>query len=132
MSNDNEMKQYLKENGLPRRLVFKDGNIGEWIGKGAFRILFTVSNCYGPYTDAIAKELIKRYNPKPLLQLHWQFKDGHTEMRSQTDASIQEDIRKWVLQTKLDHSLPEGAQWMMCNEESEYFLWAVEPVKVSG
>ncbi len=23
----------------------------------------------------------------PLLQLHWQFTDGHTEMRSQTEAS---------------------------------------------
>ncbi len=118
-------EQYLKENGLPRRLVFQDGCIGEWIGKGCFRNLLAISNCYGIYAEAVAEELIKRYNPKSLLQLHWQFKDGHTEMKSQTDADIQKEIKKWVLETKLEYPLPEDAKWLMCNEESEHFLWAV-------
>ena len=53
-------------------------------------------------------------------------------MRSQTDVSSQEEIKKWVEETKKDHPLPEGAQWLIVNEESEHFLWAVEPIKVGG
>ncbi len=122
---DKTNEHYLKEHGLPRRLVFQDGSIGEWIEKGCFRILFSISNCYGCYAEAVGKELVKRYNPKHLLQLHWQFRDGHTEMRSQTDVSTQEEIKKWVLETNLEHPLPEDAEWVMCDEESEHFVWAV-------
>ena len=107
--------------------MFQDGCISEWIEKGCFRNLLAISKCYGVYAEAVAKELVKRYNPKPLLQLHWQFKDRHTEMRSQTDVSIsdREGIAKWVEETKKEHPLPKNACWLMVNEESEYFLWAV-------
>ncbi len=118
-------QEYLEENGLPRRLVFRDGCISERLKKGSFRNVLAISKCYGVYAEAIAKELVKRYNPAPLYQLHWQFKDGHTEMRSQTDVGARKEIKTWILETKLEHPLPEGAQWLMVNEDSKYFLWAV-------
>ncbi len=110
----NENQKYLEENGLPRHLEFRDGCIGEGIDKGAFRNLLAISSCYGECAEAVAAELVKRYNPKPLFQLHWQFlkKDGHTdhtEMRSQSDASTPEERKKWILDTKLKQPLPDGA-----------------------
>ncbi len=139
----NENEKYLKENGLPRRLVFQDGHIGEYIGNGggpgAFRNLFAISKCYGVYAEAIGKELVKRYNPAPVFQLHWEFND-RTEMKSQCcpeealhgnpNSTVQKEIRKWTKEVQDRHPLPEGARWLMVNEESEHFLWAVEPAEV--
>ncbi len=133
-------KKYLEENGLPRRLTFKEGCVGEQIEGGAFRNLFAISECYGEYAEAVARELVKRYNPAPLFQLHWEFEDGHTEMRSQTcpeemlhgkpDSTIEKEMRIWTRDVQERHPLPDGTRWLMCNEESEHFVWAVEPVKV--
>ena len=65
----------------------------------------------------------------PLLQLHWQF-DDRTEMKSQSDVSTEEKVRLWVAETKSEYPLPEGAQWLMVKEDSEYFVLAVEQLKV--
>ena len=66
-----------------------------------------------------------------LYQLHWQFKDGHTEMRAQKEFSIKKshtnpkEMVEWTKDVQKKHPLPEGAEWMMCTEESEFFLLAV-------
>ncbi len=135
-----ENQKYLEENGRPHRLEFRDGCIGEWIGKGAFRNLLAISKCYGVYAESIAKELVKRYNPKRIYQLHWQFEDGHTEMKSQAcpeemlygnpNSTAEKEMRAWVKSDQEQHPLPKGAKWLMVNEESEHFVWAAEPVSV--
>lgn len=56
-----------------------------------------------------------------LHQLHWQFKDGTTEMRAQRDINSYEDVRLFMVETNKDHPLPEDAIWMMCNDKSEHF-----------
>ncbi len=73
-----------------------------------------------------------------LYQLHWQFADGHTEMRSQfspeealhgnPNSTAGKEMRRWTKDVGERHPLPEGATWLMVNEESEHFVWAVEPV----
>lgn len=116
-------QEYLEKNGLPSRLVFLDGNIGEWLD-GGFRILFSVSECYGEYADAIGKELVRKYNGGLLLQLHWQFFD-RTEMKSQSGPLDEAAMRDWVRDVEERHPLPDDAKWLMINEESEHFVWAV-------
>lgn len=66
-----------------------------------------------------------------LYQIHWQFKDGKTEMRSQKDIDASNlfakaaALKRWIAEAKEDHPLPKGAQWLVCNKKSEHFLWAV-------
>ncbi len=139
---DSTNQEYLEENGRPHRLEFRDGCIGEIIGEGGcgFRNLLAVSACYGVYAESVAKELVKRYNPKPLFQLHWQFEDGHTDMRSQFSpeealydnpgTTPEKEMRKWTRDVQERYPLPEGVRWLMVNEESEHFVWAVEPLRV--
>jgi len=56
-----------------------------------------------------------------LMQLHWQFKDGKTEMRAQRDIMSREDMQKFIDETKISHPLPEKAIWMVCDDKSEQF-----------
>ena len=59
-----------------------------------------------------------------LHQIHHQWPD-HTEMVAQKDLSGDfSETREWVKEIKASHPLPQGAQWMMCNEKSEFFVWA--------
>lgn len=60
-----------------------------------------------------------------LYQLHWQFKDGTTEMRAQKEINTEAEMRSWQKGVAERHPLPEGAQWMVCNEKSEHFVMAV-------
>jgi hypothetical protein len=63
-----------------------------------------------------------------LWQLHFQYKDGHTEMIAQEDFPladaflVQAAFQKWALDIAAKHALPEGAIWMWCNEDSEHFV----------
>lgn len=64
---------------------------------------------------------------KQLLQLHWQFKDGHTEMRAQNEFKFErwktnKEFVEWLKEIQKTHPLPDGADWMVCNEKSEYFV----------
>jgi len=60
-------------------------------------------------------------NSGKLLQLHWQYKNGTSEMRTQREISSIEELLLFVRETQNGHPLPEGAQWLACNEKSEYF-----------
>jgi hypothetical protein len=60
---------------------------------------------------------------KMLWQIHHQFQDGHTEMIAQHEEMLPEQMRDWQKEIALDWPLPEGAQWLLCNEKSEYFVW---------
>jgi hypothetical protein len=58
-------------------------------------------------------------------QLHWQYKDGHTEFKSQHEFAEGDDMPKevtlWIDAARISFPLPEGVQWLMVSEESEYF-----------
>jgi hypothetical protein len=56
-------------------------------------------------------------------QLHHQFADGHTEFVSQRGQPKDNEFREWIEQGQKSHPLPEGATWLVCNEESEFFVW---------
>jgi hypothetical protein len=60
-----------------------------------------------------------------ILQLHWQFKDGTTEMRAQKDFGNDppnEELLPWINEVKKDHPLPKGAIWMMVGQGSPLFI----------
>jgi hypothetical protein len=61
-----------------------------------------------------------------LQQLHYQFKDGHTEFIAQNDITNHDEFRTWLEDVNQNHPLPDGAQWLVCNEDSEYFVWTEE------
>jgi hypothetical protein len=57
-----------------------------------------------------------------LLQLHWQFKDGTTDMKAQKEIVSNHVLQEFVEETKKSHSLPNKAIWMVCNEKSKHFV----------
>ena len=64
---------------------------------------------------------------KQPLQLHWQFKDDHTEMRAQKEFEfkrwkINKNYVNWIKKIQKNHPLPDEAYWMVCNEKSKYFV----------
>ena len=60
-----------------------------------------------------------------LIQLHFEFKD-HTEFVAQITFSTTDELRSWAHEISDRFPLPEGAQWMFCDEGSEHFVWAKE------
>lgn len=68
-----------------------------------------------------------------IYQIHWQFKDGKTEMRTQFEVadflctSEKTDIfRSQVDYAHKEHPLPDGAVFMICNEESRHFVGVID------
>lgn len=59
-----------------------------------------------------------------LYQLHWQYKDGSTEMRTQREVNSLDEMEVFVKETQEAHPLPDGAIWMACNERSKHFVFA--------
>ena len=59
----------------------------------------------------------------PLMQLHHHFTSGRTEFIAQKDVESHDAIRTWLRDVQKRHPLREGATWMICNEESEHFVW---------
>ena len=112
---------------MPEELVLTDGyEIGEYVGDGevtATRILLSPSECY--LNDEIVQledvihEIVRRYNfAFKLFQLHHQNKkDYSTEFVSQASICCQKHMNLWWEQVAKDHPLPEGHQWMICNED---------------
>ena len=66
-----------------------------------------------------------------LYQLHHQSKEDTTvtEMVAQEESEEgtwwNEKVREWWKSIAEKYPLPEGFQWLMCNEKSEYFTNAV-------
>lgn len=69
-----------------------------------------------------------------ILQLHHQLQDGSYEFRAQ--SAVFKDAMKpqafldamwsWVWDVKSRHPLPDGAQWVMCNQDAEMFMRAAK------
>ena len=58
-----------------------------------------------------------------LHQLHWQYKDGNTEMRAQKDINSHDELIAFSKEAQKEHPLPNGAIWMVCNEKSNHFVF---------
>ncbi len=58
-----------------------------------------------------------------LIQLHWQYKDGHTELIEQRNISHQDEMRFFVGEVRNRYpENPKDAILMACDETSEYFV----------
>lgn len=55
-------------------------------------------------------------------QMHWQFRDGTTELKAQKDVEYIDDMRVFVRDTRKEFPLPDGAMWLTCNKESKHFV----------
>lgn len=95
-----------------------------------------ISNKYDPTTFVIADnqtaEFVQKLNKlqerkehkRNLIQLHHQFKDGHTEMKAQRDIQSNEEMSAFSDEIMPKYPLPDGAQWLACDEKSKHFVWA--------
>ncbi len=59
-----------------------------------------------------------------LYQLHWQFPDGHTEMKAQRDVTSGKELEQFVVETREGHPLPGKVVWVCIPETSKYFVKA--------
>lgn len=57
-----------------------------------------------------------------LHQLHWQYKDGTTEFRTQKDINSHQEMRTWFEDIKESHPLPDNAVWLFVPEKSKHFM----------
>lgn len=95
---------------------------------GVERILLSPSKCYLNddivQLEEVIEEIVKRYNENPMLyQIHHQDrKDFSSEMVGQKEISSQEEMREWQKEIAENHPLPDGKQWLICNENSKYFV----------
>lgn len=63
-----------------------------------------------------------------ILQLHWLYRDGHSEFRAQADINSPEDLYEWVKGVKERHPLPKDCEWLCCDETSPNFMRAARAV----
>ena len=70
-----------------------------------------------------------------LYQIHYQFKD-RTEMIAQTEVKEGQSnftiLKNLLDELKVSHPLPDGAQWMFCNEKSEHFAMTIKEKSTNG
>jgi len=71
-------------------------------------------------------EKLRQTIPAPLFQLHHQYKDGKTEFVAQSEIRNLEEMKFWHDDVAERHPLPDGCQWMICNEKSKYFMRAAD------
>lgn len=57
-----------------------------------------------------------------LWQSHWQYPDGTTEIKAQKDIRSFEEMLAWTTEVMREFPLPEGAQWLTCNEKSKHWV----------
>lgn len=60
-----------------------------------------------------------------LYQIHHQFAD-RTEMCAQITSLDMVTVNTVMEELVVSHPIPEGAKWMVCNEDSEHFVWAAD------
>lgn len=100
---------------------------------GVERVLLSPSKCY--LNDDIVQledvihEIVKRYNfAFKLYQIHHQNKkDFTTEFVAQNSICCHKHMDEWWKEVAKDHPLPEGYQWLVCNEDSEHFMKCAQP-----
>lgn len=135
------VKREVVKIGNLRELPFElhitdDYEISEFLTvDGCERILLSPSKCYlnddVVQLEAVIEEIVRRYNeyrvPR-LFQIHHQDKkDFSSEMVAQKEIANKEEMDKWCEEIAQIHPLPEGFQWMVCNENSEHFVMATTP-----
>jgi len=85
-----------------------------------------ISNKYEPTTfvlNEIVTEKLRQIIPIPLFQLHHQSKaDGSTTIVAQSEIRNSEEMKIWQKDVAGRHPLPEGTQWLICNEKSRHFV----------
>lgn len=59
-----------------------------------------------------------------LIQLHWQYKNGTTEMCAQREINNYTEMHAFVDDTKISHPLPEDVVYLAVPEKSKHFVWA--------
>ena len=64
---------------------------------------------------------------KKLMQIHHQFRDGHTEMVRQLECESLDELSAAVRECAETHPLPDGAQWLFCKEGAKQFVYAAAP-----
>lgn len=70
----------------------------------------------------------KMGNLPKLYQIHHQDKkDFSCEMVSQNEINTHEEMQEWQKDVAESHPLPEGKQWLICNEKSRHFVMAADP-----
>lgn len=57
-----------------------------------------------------------------LLQLHHKFDDGHTEFMAQREVTDYAGMKAFFREVSADHPLPEGADWICCDETAPMFM----------
>lgn len=68
-----------------------------------------------------------------LYQLHWQYRDGTTDIKAQKDITsgnafrFRDELSLFIKETQEAHSIPNNAIWMVCNEKSEHFIMMKSP-----
>lgn len=89
-----------------------------------------ISNKYEPTTfvlNEVMVEKLRQIIPIPLFQLHHQSKaDGSTEMMAQSEIRNNKEMVAWQKDVAGRHPLPDGFQWLICNEKSRHFVMAAE------
>ena len=63
----------------------------------------------------------KGWKPE-ILQLHHQFRDGHTDFCRQFTVTRPGQVHEVIRETQASHPVPEGAQWLLCWEGAPQFL----------
>ena len=100
---------------------------------GVERILLSPSKCY--LNDDIVQledvihEIVRRYNfAFKLYQLHHQNKQDYTtEFIAQNSICCHKHMDEWWKQVAEEHPLPDGRQWLVCDEDSQYFVKCASP-----
>lgn len=57
-----------------------------------------------------------------LLQIHFEFADGHTEFVEQNFVEDEESARHWINDVLRAHDLPGGAKWVILTQDSPHFI----------
>jgi len=69
---------------------------------------------------------------KMLWQLHHQNRvTGESNVVAQKEDVQGKDVGSWVDEMQKTNPVPDGHAWMICNEESEYFMWQEDENNIS-
>lgn len=80
-------------------------------------------------TGGMERNPFMKWDPK-VVQLHYQFeKDGPTVMVDHAIVMDGKEYDRWVLRATNNHKLPDGAVWLVCTEESKYFVNMDDPTE---